>query len=172
MDDPTKLYAAYLNYYQLTQRRRVVAKKQEHFLSVVFSIAVAVLAVLFSAQILNSWRFKADAKDLVGQLLLPTALAADLSATVEPYTTNLIMNAGQEATINLTFINNSQISWPAGQVSLETGPFLKTFSKVEHKSWQSFFKVTTLTKEIKPKEKISVSFKITGPEASIVGVIV
>ncbi len=171
MDDPTKLYAAYLNYYQLTQRRRVVAKKQEHFLSVVFSIAVAVLAVLFSAQILNSWRFKADAKDLVGQLLLPTALAADLSATVEPYTTNLIMNAGQEATINLTFINNSQISWPAGQVSLETGPFLKTFSKVEHKSWQSFFKVTTLTKEIKPKEKISVSFKITGPEASIVGVI-
>ncbi|HPD08074.1 MAG TPA: hypothetical protein P5194_02985, partial [Patescibacteria group bacterium] len=171
MDDLAKLHAVYLNYYQLMQRRRTAAKKHDHFLSLIFSIALSVLVVIFSAQLLSSWRFKADAKDLVGQLLMPTALAADLSATVEPYTTNLVMNAGQEATINLTFVNNGQTSWPAGQVSLETGPFLKTFSKVEHKSWQSFFKVTTLTKEVKPKEKINISFKIAGPEASIVGVI-
>ena len=95
MDDLAKLHAVYLNYYQLMQRRRTAAKKHDHFLSLISSIALSVLVVIFSAQLLSSWRFKADAKDFVGQLLMPTALAADLSATVEPYTTNLVMNAGQ-----------------------------------------------------------------------------
>lgn len=174
MYNSTPLHDSFLNY-QLT-RKKAMAKKKTG-LEAVLNLAIVFLVVIFCAQLLSAWRFEADAQDLVGRaqqlLLVPTALAAEpvSAAEVTPYTTNLVLKSGQAATINLTFVNRGQTVWPAGQTTLETGPFLKTTSKVQHASWVSFFKVLSLSKNVKPGEKIVISFKIAGPEAKYVGVL-
>lgn len=166
----THLHAGYLNY-QLVHKKAVARKNNR--LSMILNLAIVFLVVIFCAQLLSAWRFEADAKELVGQFFLPVAYAAETMPTAEvtPYTTNLTIKNGQTASVNLTFVNNSSIVWPAEQVTLETGPFLKTFSQVQHSSWLSFFKVLTLSKEVKPGEKIIVDFQISGPKADLVGVI-
>lgn len=166
----THLHAGYLNY-QLVHKKALARKNNR--LSIILNLAIAFLVVIFCAQLLSAWRFEADAKELIGQFFLPVAYAAEIipSAEVTPYTTNLVMKAGQVTSVDLTFINNGSIVWPAGQVTLETGPFLKTFSQVQHQSWSSFFKVLTLSKAVKPGEKIIINFKIAGPKADLVGVI-
>ncbi len=174
MYNSTPLHDSFLNY-QLTRKKAMAKKKTS--LEAVLNLAIVFLVVIFCAQLLSAWRFEADAHDLVGRaqqlLLVPAALAAESVSVAEvtPYTTNLILKSGQEATINLTFVNRGQTVWPAGQTTLETGPFLKTASKVQHASWMSFFKVLSLSKNVKPGEKIVISFKITGPEAKYVGVL-
>ena len=173
--NPLPLLHDYFLNYQLTHKKAMARKKTS--LEAVLNLAIVFLVVIFCAQLLSAWRFEADAHDLVGRaqqlLSVPAALAAEPVniAEVTPYTTNLILKSGQEATINLTFINRGQTVWPAGQTTLETGPFLKTASKVQHASWVSFFKVLSLSKNVKPGEKIVISFKIAGPEAKYVGVV-
>ena len=178
MNNLTPLHAAYLNY-QLTHKKAMV-KKNTSF-EVVLNLAIAFLVVLFCAQLLSAWRFEADAQDLLSYpgsglaelFAVPAALAADQTtlAEVTPYTTNLIMKASQTAIVNLTFVNRSQITWPANKVTLETGPSLKSLSKIQQSSWLSPFKILALPKAVKPGEKITLSFKIAGPNAKYVGII-
>lgn len=185
MNNQTDLHATYLNYH--LSHKKAVAKKSTS-LAAVLNLAIVFLIAIFFAQLLSAWRFEADARELITEgakkvtyqiqngfqlLAVPTACAAELVAAGEaqPYTTNLIMKAGQETTVSLTFINKGQTTWAAGKTTLETGPFLKTISKVYHQTWLKAFQVMTLPKNVKPGEKITLSFKISGPEAKYVGVI-
>lgn len=170
MNNQTDLHATYLNYH--LSHKKAVAKKSTS-LTAVLNLAIVFLIAIFFAQVLSAWRFEADARDLVTLLAAPVAQAAELVAAGEaqPYTTNLIMKAGQETTVSLTFINKGQTTWAAGKTTLETGPFLKTISKVYHQTWLKAFQVMTLPKNVKPGEKIALSFKISGPESKYVGVI-
>jgi len=179
MDNLNFLNASYLNY-QLTHKKTMIKKNTS--LEVVLNLAIVFLVVIFCAQLLSAWQLKADAQDLLNYgsgsnlvelFVVPTAVAAEpiSLAEVTPYTTNLVMKAKQEATLNLVFINRGQTTWLANQVTLETGPFLKSSSKVQQASWLSFFKVMVLPKNVKPGEKITLSFKIAGPDAQYVGVL-
>lgn len=174
MYNSTPLHDAYLNY-QLTRKKAMTKKNTS--LEAVLNLAIAFLVVIFCAQLLSAWRFEADAHDLVGRasdlFLVPAAKAAEpiMAAEVSPYTTHLVLKAGQEATVSLTLVNRGNTTWLAKQTTLETGPFLKTSSKVQHSSWLSFFKVLALPKDVKSGEKITLSFKIVGPEAKYVGVL-
>ncbi|HNW55954.1 MAG TPA: SpoIID/LytB domain-containing protein, partial [bacterium] len=170
MYNQTDLHANYLNYH--LSHKKAVAKKSTS-LAAVLNLAIVFLIAIFFAQLLSTWRFEADARDLVTLLAAPVAQAAEPVAAGEaqPYTTNLIMKADQETTVSLTFINKGQTTWAASKTTLETGPFLKTISKVYHRTWLKAFQVMTLPKNVKPGEKIILSFKISGPEAKYIGVI-
>lgn len=185
MNNQTDLHATYLNYH--LSHKKAVTKKSTS-LAAVLNLAIVFLIAIFFAQLLSAWRFEADARELITEsakkvtyqiqsgwqlLAVPAACAAEpISAgEAQPYTTNLVMKAGQETTVSLTFINKGQTTWTAGKTTLETGPFLKTVSKIYHKSWLKAFQVMTLPKNVKPGEKITLSFKVSGPEAQYIGVI-
>ena len=101
----THLHAGYLNY-QLVHKKALARKNNR--LSIILNLAIAFLVVIFCAQLLSAWRFEADAKELIGQFFLPVAYAAETipSAEVTPYTTNLVMKAGQVTSVDLTFIKS------------------------------------------------------------------
>lgn len=98
---------------------------------------------------------------------IPTAQAATTSipyqAQVLKSTEFVTVNSGEEKIINITFKNTGKTTWKPAEVSFETGPYLKTFSKVQATSWKKFNEPTSLTKNVKAGESVTISFSIKAP---------
>lgn len=72
------------------------------------------------------------------------------------------LKAGETASYTVKIKNTGTKTWEKSKVFLETGPFLKTASRVTHSSWPNFYTLAVLTKNIKPKETAQFDFKLQG----------
>lgn len=98
---------------------------------------------------------------------IPTAQAA---TTTVPYQTQaskgtefLTIAPGVEKNQTIVFKNTGSTTWKSPEVTFETGPYLKTFSKVQTDSWKKFNEPVALTKNVKPGESITITFPIKAP---------
>lgn len=73
-------------------------------------------------------------------------------------------NWGDEIKQTISIKNNSKVAWLKNETTLETGPFLKSFSKIKHDSWPKYFQLAILDKDIKPGEIVNFSVKFKIPE--------
>lgn len=92
------------------------------------------------------------------------------AATTVPYqaqvlktTEYITLSPGEEKTLQINFKNTGKATWKPADVTVETGPYLKTFSKVKTSSWKKFYEPTTLPKNVAASETVSVSFSIKAP---------
>lgn len=84
-------------------------------------------------------------------------------AQVSKTTEYITMSPGEEKTIQINFKNTGKTTWRPADVTVETGPYLKTFSKVKTSSWKKFYEPTNLAKNVAASETVSVSFSIKAP---------
>jgi hypothetical protein len=97
---------------------------------------------------------------------IPTANAAaaiPYQAQVSKSTDFINITTGEGRTQNITYKNTGKTTWKIADVSFETGPYLRTFSKVQSASWKKFNEPVKLTKNVKPGESITISFPIKSP---------
>lgn len=96
---------------------------------------------------------------------VPGASAATLTykATPSKDTEYFTFSKGQTSTIKLTYKNSGSTIWKASEVSFETGPFLKAFSKVQTTAWKKYYQPVALSKDVKPGQSITISFPIQTP---------
>jgi len=98
---------------------------------------------------------------------IPTAEAAAISvpyqAQVSKGTEFVDIHVGEEKTLQIVFKNSGKTTWKPSDVTFETGPYLKTFSKVQAVSWKKFNEPASLSKSVKPGESVTVSFPVKAP---------
>lgn len=106
-----------------------------------------------------------DFHALTGVFSIPTAQAATLSyqAEVNKSTEFVTLTSGQTATQSITFTNTGSATWQPGNVSFETGPYLKTPSQLTTTTWKKFNEPVALSKVVKPNESITVNWSIKAP---------
>ncbi|MCB1320121.1 MAG: hypothetical protein KDK34_07705, partial [Leptospiraceae bacterium] len=103
--------------------------------------------------------------------LIPTAqAAAEYEAAPATWTHYLTLSQGQSYRQSVTVKNTGSAVWRAREVSFETGPFLRTFSKVKADDWKTFYQPAALSKDVKPGESVTITFTIVAP-SDIIGTI-
>jgi peptidoglycan hydrolase-like amidase len=73
------------------------------------------------------------------------------------------INQGKTGNINITIKNTGARTWKKGQVFLETGDFLKSMSKLQHSSWQSYYRIADLSADVLPGKSASFSISLLAP---------
>jgi hypothetical protein len=151
---------------------RKKAMEQELSLSgLVVSLSIAFFIVGISAGLLNIAYHSIESENEavrrleVERLLVHAAQAAELEIKAVPIidTQYITLTQGQASTLTVKLKNTGQLVWKPAEVSLETGPFLKTISKVSTPAWLSLWKPVKLPKEIKPGQTLEVTFPIKAP---------
>jgi hypothetical protein len=147
----------------------------------VVSLSIAFFVVAGSAGLLNlayhSFEHKAQVKAFpdgeqliklgsLAQVFINKVEAAtpDLRAAPakkDTYYLNLTQN--QTSTQTISFKNIGKDSWKPSEVSLETGPYLKTSSKLVSNAWLSFYRPVKLPREVKAGQTIDISFPVKAP---------
>lgn len=103
------------------------------------------------------------AETIFGINTAQAATSVPYQAQVSKTTEYITLSPGEEKIIQINFKNTGKTSWKPADVSVETGPYLKTFSKVKTSSWKNFYVPTTLPKNVAASETVSVSFSIKAP---------
>lgn len=92
-----------------------------------------------------------------------SAAAPDYQGEIIKWTDHLNLETGHETIYMVKIKNNGKKIWEKEKVFLETGPFLKSFSRCKHNNWLKFYQLASLEKNIKPGETASVSFSLLAP---------
>lgn len=97
--------------------------------------------------------------------LISNAVAETLDYQGEPqkFTHFLEITSGNEMNYEVRIKNTGKKTWKKDETFLETGPFLKSFSKVRHYSWKDYYRLAVLDKDVKPQETAVFKFIIFGP---------
>ncbi len=145
-------------------------------LSIAFFIVAGCAATLrmimtsFEATPVNSTTRKIErilpTSNLVHSIFgIPMTQAAtlDYQATSSKNTEFVKVSFGQEFTQSITLKNTGKKSWKPNEVSFETGPFLKTPSKIQTSAWKKFYQPISLNKEVAPGQSITLSFPAKAP---------
>ncbi len=100
------------------------------------------------------------------RVFIQPALAAskDWSAEPQNFTHFLNLQPGQEIKHGARIKNTGTKTWKKGEVFLETGPFLHSFSRLKHKKWLNYYRLTGLDKDISPGQTAELSFYLRAPE--------
>lgn len=166
-----------------TLLRKKAMEQELSWSGLIISISIAFFIVASCAVALRVIVASLEAKEATGSLQtervldtayiarsffsIPTAKAATVSvpyqAQVFKDTQFINMYSGEEKTLQIIFKNTGKSTWKPAEVSFETGPYLKTFSKVQTTSWKKFYQPTSLTKNVKPGESVTVSFPVKAP---------
>ena len=80
------------------------------------------------------------------------------------------LTSGNEGSYELKIKNTGQKTWKKENTYLETGPFLKTISKVRHEGWLNFYQLSQIPSDIKPGETSTIKIKLRMP-ATVLGMI-
>ncbi len=91
------------------------------------------------------------------------AATLEFSASAPKDTHYTTLQSGANATQKITLKNTGKNSWKPSEVSFETGPYLKTFSKLQTSAWPKYYQPTKLSKEIKPGQSIEFAFPVKAP---------
>lgn len=75
----------------------------------------------------------------------------------------LNLKSGESSIYRLTYKNTGKITWKKDKVFLETGDFLKSFSKLQSVNWLKFYRATGIGADVKPGESVSINLPITAP---------
>ncbi len=91
------------------------------------------------------------------------AAAVPYQASVSTGTEFITLLQGKESQQSITFKNTGSVIWKVGDVSFETGPYLKTPSKVATDTWKKFNEPVALPRNVQPGESVTISFPIKAP---------
>ncbi len=91
------------------------------------------------------------------------AAALDFQGQVTNPTVYLALAAGQETSITITIKNTGSQIWRKDKVFLETGPFLRSFSKFKGDNWLNYYRPAALGKDIAPGRTASLSVSLKAP---------
>ncbi len=102
-------------------------------------------------------------------LLVQPALAAGQQWQAKPqeFTHFLKAQPGQEIKHGVRIKNLGTRTWKKGEVFLETGPFLHSFSRLKHKKWLNYYRLTGLKKDIAPGQTAELSFYLQTPDGLV-----
>lgn len=92
-----------------------------------------------------------------------SAASSEFQAETLKFTDSIISSAGSEIEYVTNIKNKGTAVWPKDQVFLETGPFLRSFSKVKHDNWLNYFRAARLSRDIKPGETAAIKFFLKLP---------
>ncbi len=177
-DNQNKLeYVGWKLSYKLIKKK---AMDQElSWTGLAINLSIAFFIVAFSAAFLNvaHHSIHADSKNLIeGQRLIeagalvrsfiPTAQAASIEPVViaaEKNTYYTQISQGQTATQTIRFKNNSKRIIKASELSFETGPALRAFSKFKSDDWISYYQPFKIKTDLKPGQSVDVSFPLKAP---------
>lgn len=82
---------------------------------------------------------------------------------------NVNIPAGERKEYTVRLQNTGEEEWSKGEVTLETGPFLRSASEFKDKSWKRYFQPQRLEESIAPGEVARLSFYLQAP-SNITGV--
>lgn len=97
------------------------------------------------------------------QVGLVRAAVNDYQGQIFKDTKFLSLKSGYTTTYNLKIKNTGKATWSKSKVFLETGPMLKYISQVRHSGWLAVYRPIGLSKDVKPGETTTISFKMQGP---------
>ncbi len=97
-----------------------------------------------------------------------SAASLDLKASPSKDTEYITLTSGQNITKTIKLKNTGKDIWRASEINLETGPYLKTFSRLETSAWLKFYRLVKLPKDVKPGQTIEITFSLKAP-TDIVG---
>jgi hypothetical protein len=80
----------------------------------------------------------------------------------------IIQGDGKEYTVNVK--NSGTRAWGSGEITLETGPFLRSNSEFRHEDWRRYFQPTYVDKRVAPGETVSLTIPLQAP-ADISGLV-
>jgi hypothetical protein len=98
------------------------------------------------------------------------AATADYQGETLKFTEFLYYKQGDVASYTFKIKNTGKKKWEKGKVTLETGPFLNTASKVAHDSWLKPYRLATLAKDVAPGSTAEITVKLKAP-TNIIGTI-
>lgn len=128
------------------------AMEQKFSLSgLLLSMSIAFFVVFATAFLLDIAR---------NSIEMAQAAPGEYRGQVVKWNENLNLKAGDETEYSAIFKNTGDKIWESGEVSLETGPFLRSFSSLRHEDWQAYYKLATINKNVNPGEVIEVNFSL------------
>jgi peptidoglycan hydrolase-like amidase len=162
--------------YNLIKKKAI--SEEFSFSGLVLSLSIAFFIVIISALVMASLYTSIDIKKsavystgtkytLVNKILnINTADAATInySGEIKRGTDYLALKSGAITTYSLNIKNNGSKTWSKNEVFLETGPFLRSFSRVKDASWLNYFRPATLSQDVKPGETATIYFNIDAPK--------
>lgn len=74
----------------------------------------------------------------------------------------LTFQPGQTSSLTISYKNTGSTVWTT-DMALETGPYLKTVSKLETTGWKKFHRPILIPRAVKPGQKIDITFPIKAP---------
>lgn len=92
------------------------------------------------------------------------AAALEEKGQIEKWTDYLDLKWGEEKSYSFKIKNTGSTIWKKENIYLETGPSLRSFSKFKHDSWLKYYRVTGLSKDIKPGEEATITFYLKAPQ--------
>lgn len=91
------------------------------------------------------------------------AYAEGALGTIAKNTDFLTLKPGEPSTYKVTYKNTGKTTWNKDSIYLETGDFLKSFSKLQNAEWLKFYRPKGLGADVKPGQSVTLSFPITAP---------
>jgi hypothetical protein len=162
--------------YNLIKKKAIA--EEFSFSGLVLSLSIAFFIVIISALVMASLYTSIDLKKsaaystdtqytLVNKILnINTTEAAtiDYSGEIKKGTDYLSLGSGAITTYSLNIKNNGTKIWNKNEVFLETGPFLRSFSRVKDANWLNYFRPAVLSRDVKPGETATIYFTIDAPK--------
>lgn len=101
------------------------------------------------------------------RVIIPTAQAASEQIQIQPEKSTYYIQIAQDqtATQTIRFKNVSKQIFKASELSFETGPALRTFSKFKTDAWPKFYQPTKIKTDLKPGQSVDISFSLKAPTA-------
>ncbi len=98
-------------------------------------------------------------------LAINTALAKGPAKEASALKSTIFLSAtgGDSITCAAQIKNIGHSTWKAGQVFLETGPYLRSFSMFKDSSWFNYFKVLKLKNDVRPGQTANLNFSLLAP---------
>jgi hypothetical protein len=75
----------------------------------------------------------------------------------------LNLKPGESTVYKIVYKNTGKTTWKKDRIYLETGDFLKSFSKLQSAGWLRFYRAIGLPTDIKPGQSVNLSLPITAP---------
>ena len=101
----------------------------------------------------------------LAQLVPTQASAAELESKAQPVkdTHYISLTQNQSTTQTIKLKNIGKDIWKSSEVTIETGPSLRSFSKLKTDSWRSYYQPIRLVRDIKPGGIAEITFPIKAP---------
>jgi peptidoglycan hydrolase-like amidase len=158
--------------------KKKATEKELSWSGLLISLSIAFFIVCLSAAILNliyksaeqSTSKKINSQQLIqvsslARLFISPVSAATLDLKAAPVkdTEYVTLVQGQSSTQTIKIKNIGKDSWKPSEVTVETGPYLKTNSKIKTTAWVKYYQPVKLAKEVKSGQSIDITFPIKAP---------